>query len=224
MYLSKISIVPSAQSAAELCRLSRNGTYASHQLLWNLFAAEKQRTFLYREEQQVGGMPLYYVLSHTQPDAELTFFDIQSKEFQPKLVNGLRLAFKLRVNPTICLTDDAGKKKRHDVLMHAKHQAKLDGGCSAAEIKALQDQAALRWISDEKRLSLWGMTLDFLPEIERYTQYSSRKKNGNHVQFSSVDYQGMMTVSDPEVFWQKYGQGFGRAKAMGCGLMLIRPV
>ncbi len=224
MYLSKISIIPSAHSAAEMARLSKNGVYASHQLLWNLFTEDEKRKFLYRGEQSTGsGRPLFYVLSHSKPDLNLPLFDIQSKLFAPKLYKGQRLAFKLRANPTVCLTDEAGKKRRHDVLMHAKYQAKKTRK-AASEMSGLMDQAALNWISDEKRLSAWGVTLDVLPDIERYTQHSSQKKGGHNIRFSSVDFQGMLTVVDPQTFCHQYALGFGRAKAMGCGLMLIRPI
>jgi CRISPR system Cascade subunit CasE len=224
MYLSKISITPSAHSAAEMARLSKNGAYASHQLLWNLFTEDEKRKFLYREEQVTGSWrPLFYVLSQSKPDLNVPLFDIQTKLFAPKLSKGQRLAFKLRANPTVCLTEESGKSKRHDVLMHAKYQAKKFGK-AAPEMSVLMDQAALNWISDEKRLSAWGVTLDALPDIERYTQHSSQKKDGHTIRFSSVDFQGMLTVADPQMFCNQYALGFGRAKAMGCGLMLIRPI
>ncbi len=224
MFLSKISIVPSVHSAAEIAKLSKNGVYASHQLLWTLFSGVKKRTFLYREEQAKGsGKPLFYMLSKTKPDSNMLLFDVQSKEFSPKLKVGQRLGFKLRVNPTVCVTDETGKRRRHDVLMHAKYQAK-QVGCPPAELKELMNQAALNWIGDEKRLSAWGMTLDFLPEIDRYMQHRSQKKNGQTVCFSSVDFQGVLTIYNPQLFYKQYIQGFGRSKSMGCGLMLIRPV
>lgn len=224
MYLSRVSIVPSAHSAGEMAKLSKNGVYASHQLLWNLFPEDEKRTFLYREEQSTGnGRPIFYVLSQEKPVVNVPFFDIQSKEFSPKLRAGQRLSFKLRVNPTVCLTDKAGKKRRHDVLMHAKYQAK-GAGKSSADLRELMNQAALAWISDKKRLSTWGILLDFQPEVERYVQHRSQKKTGQAISFSSVDFQGILTVSDPQSFRRQYVHGFGRAKSMGCGLMLIRPV
>lgn len=224
MYLSKIAITPSAHSAAEMARLSKNGAYASHQLLWNLFTEDEKRMFLYREEQSTGsGRPLFYVLSQSEPDLNVPLFDIQTKLFVPKLNQGQRLAFKLRANPTVCLTDKAGKRRRHDVLMHAKYQAKKIGK-AASETSDLMEQAALSWISDENRLAAWGVTLDTLPNIERYTQHSCKKKGGHTIRFSSVDFQGMLTVTDPQTFCDQYALGFGRAKAMGCGLMLIRPI
>ena len=80
------------------------------------------------------------------------------------------------------------------------------------------------WFSNEKRLVQWGITLDVLPNVHSYTQHKSKKKNGNFIQFSSVDLEGIITVTEPEKFLQQYFKGFGRAKALGCGLMLIRAV
>lgn len=42
-------------------------------------------------------------------------------------------------------------------------------------------------------------------------------------QFSSVDYTGMLTVTDPGLFLQRLSQGYGKSRAFGCGLMLIKP-
>jgi len=222
MFLSKISLQQSSQAAKELARLGSNGAYASHQLLWQLFTNESQRNFLFREEMSQGGLPQYYVLSKTEPEANQTLFSVQTKAFQPQLQAGQRLAFKLRVNPTIFVRDESGKGKRHDVMMHAKYQAKKSGDGSSQDMQSVMDQAAHAWISDDRRLKQWGIQLDMLPEIERYTQHRSQKKSGNHLQFSSVDFQGILTITDPDVFMMQYGNGFGRAKGLGCGLMLIR--
>ena len=103
MFLSKVTLASSAQSAIELAKLSKNGVYASHQLLWRLFPNEEQRNFMYREEQGSDGRPKYFVLSNKPPEQSDTLFEINSKQFNPQLGVGTRLAFKLRVNPTICL-------------------------------------------------------------------------------------------------------------------------
>jgi CRISPR system Cascade subunit CasE len=39
-----------------------------------------------------------------------------------------------------------------------------------------------------------------------------------------LDFEGMLVVEAPELFLASVAQGFGRAKAFGCGLMLIRRV
>jgi CRISPR system Cascade subunit CasE len=223
MYLSKVSLLSSSQSAKELVKLGANGAYASHQLLWQLFTEQKERNFLYREEMTAGGLPQFFVLSETRPVINNALFNVQTKSFDPQLSAGRRLAFKLRVNPTVCLKNEEGKSKRHDVLMNAKYQFKESGSTNQDEVKLLMDEAAHQWIAHPKRLEQWGIELGALPDIECYTQHKSLKKK-HRVQFSSVDFQGVLTVSNPAVFWEQYKKGFGRAKAMGCGLMLIRPI
>lgn len=223
MYLSKISLLQSSQAAKELIKLGANGIYASHQLLWQLFSEENKRTFLFREEMTQGGLPQFFVLSTNKPLTNNALFNMQIKAFNPQLNKGVRLAYKLRVNPTVCLKNDDGKSKRHDVLMHAKHQAKHRGVVNKYQVKQLMDEAAHQWISESERLEKWGVKLDSLPDIDCYAQHKSHKKN-HKVQFSSVDFQGILTVEDPNIFVEQYSNGFGRAKSMGCGLMMIRPI
>lgn len=224
MFLSKVILATSTQSAIELAKLAQNGVYASHQLLWRLFPDEDQRNFLYREEQGVNGRPVFFVLSNKQPELIDTLFEINSKPFHPQLNVGTRLAFKLRVNPTICITNQEGKSRRHDVMMHAKKKAKDTNINNPDELKVLMQQAALNWINDETRLEQWGVSLDCSPDIESYEQHSSQKRNAQPIKFSSANFQGLLTLTDPDLFMKKYKEGFGRAKSFGCGLMLIRKV
>lgn len=224
MYLSKVTLQRTTQTAKLLLELGTKGSYASHQLLWQLFLGETERGFLFREEITSQGLPEFYVLSLNPPQGELALFNIQTKAFNPQLYDGQRLSFKLRVNPTVCVTDSEGRSRRHDVIMHAKHKSKQAGEHDQVKLKVIMDNAAHQWISNEKRLAEWGVSLDFLPEIERYTQQQCVKKAVNKISFSSVDFQGILTVQNPEVFVSRLRQGFGRSKALGCGLMLIRPI
>lgn len=222
MYLSRVTLSPSRDMAAVLLNLDQNSAYSSHQLLWQLFKAEKERQFIFRQEIAPGGLPVFFVLSRVKPDSHNSIFQVQTKAFEPRLSAGQRLAFKLRVNPTVCITDKGGRSKRHDVLMHAKRQHRHQN-LTGDDVKHYMDQAAHEWISNEKRLGSWGINLDSLPDIGAYTQHRSKKKKDQQIQFSSVDFQGVLTVADPAVFLSQYTRGFGRAKALGCGLMLIRP-
>jgi len=220
MYLSKVTMKSSPQTAQELAKLQRNGVYASHQLIWQLFTNDAERSFLYREEIGATGMPEFYVLSKTEPQANLPIFSSVTKVFEPKLDKGQRLSFKLRVNPTVCVKGEGGKQRRHDVMMQAKYNVK-DELPDAQTLKMHMEQAAINWLNNEKRLDEWGITLDFQPSIDGYTQHKVQKKR-HQIQFSSVDYQGMLTVQDPLKFINQYAKGFGRAKGMGCGLMMIK--
>ena len=49
-----------------------------------------------------------------------------------------------------------------------------------------------------------------------------REGGARPVRFPRLDFEGTLTVDDPALFLDALGQGFGRAKAFGCGLMLIR--
>ncbi|WP_226982094.1 type I-E CRISPR-associated protein Cas6/Cse3/CasE [Vibrio harveyi] len=221
MYLSKITLAPSATLAEHLLMLQRNDAYAAHQLLWQLFHGESERQFIYRQEFQSNGLPIFWVLSLVAPEATHPQWLVQTKPFMPKLQKGQRLVFKLRANPT---TWNNTTKKRHDVMMHAKYQAK-ERGIDNVQLAHHMQQAAQQWLCAPHRLMQWGISLETAPDIESYTQHHSVKKSAkNPIRFSSVDYQGILTIQEPEVFLAQYARGFGRSKSLGCGLMLIRGV
>jgi CRISPR system Cascade subunit CasE len=223
MFLSKVTIEHTPQARSEFLKVSGNGSYSAHQLIWRLFSDNQSRDFLFREEMSSAGEVEYYVLSAIEPDNLDQLFRIQSKAFTPNLRNDQRLAFKLRVNPTISIVE-GGKQRRHDVLMHAKRQARENDVNDSQAIQLAMEQAAQAWICNEKRLDTWGIQLDVAPSVERYTQHKSKKRSGDNISFSSVDFDGILTIKNVDKFLSQYQKGFGRAKSMGCGLMLIRPI
>lgn len=125
MYFSRIRIHRDFFQSARQGQVSINDSYSVHQLLWKLFADEKTRNFIYREEiarEQLGsqagvrGEPVYYLVSSTRPISDNTFFDVQSKEYQPKLQAGDTLQFDLRTNPVVTRNG-----RKHDIAMNAQH-------------------------------------------------------------------------------------------------------
>ena len=120
----------------------------------------------------------------------------------------------LRANPTIC---KAGK--RHDLLMEAKRQVR--GQAEGSDVWLHQQQAALDWLAAQGERS--GFTL-LDTSVDAYRQQQLWRENSRQlIQFSSVDYTGMLTVTDPGLFLQRLSQGYGKSRAFGCGLMLIKP-
>ncbi|WP_196161091.1 type I-E CRISPR-associated protein Cas6/Cse3/CasE [Reinekea sp. G2M2-21] len=225
MYLTKATMRQSVQAAKEFLSIQSNGPYASHQLIWTLFeSTQEDRSFLFREETTASGQAEFYILSDSKPLQDSPILAVQSKPFSPYLEAGMRLAFRLRVNPTVTTKNEDGKQKRHDVMMHAKHIAKESGEQDPQAIKDAMECAAKRWICHAERLHGWGISLDVEPEVENYTQHRSKKGNSQAIRFSSVDYQGLLTVQDPERFLNQLSRGFGHAKGFGCGLMLIKKV
>src|SRR5215831_11351265 len=105
----------------------------AHRVLWLLFqdTPNAARDFLWRDE----GRGRYLILSRRPPSDPHHLFELETKEFAPRLSAGDRLVFTLRANPVIT-TKRAGVKPgrngrsrgtRVDVVMDAlKPIAKTD--------------------------------------------------------------------------------------------------
>lgn len=225
MYLSRV-IPARGFILSRLAQQAHKGdAYAQHQLLWQLFPGQDERDFLFRYEQGRHG-PCYYLLSRSQPGTELEGVQVSAKPFHPRLSSGDQLAYTLRANPTRMLKSETPGKRgtRVDVLMHAKHQVRDEPDVDMGEI---QQKAARDWLMDPKRQKSLGVEFVLDPEITEHRQHQVYKPRGNSsrpnpIQFTSVNYQGILRVVDPPRFLEQLAQGIGRAKAMGCGLMMIR--
>ncbi|MGG5960514.1 type I-E CRISPR-associated protein Cas6/Cse3/CasE [Salmonella enterica] len=212
MYLSRITLHTAQLVPSQLLHLVERGEYVMHQWLWELFPGGKERQFLYRREELQGAFR-FFVLSQERP-AESAIFDVQCRPFAPELSVGQILRFTLRANPTIC---KAGK--RHDLLMEAKRQVKTQP--DSRDIRTYQQQAALEWLSrqgEQNGFSLREASVDAYRQ-----QQIRREKSRQMIQFSSVDYAGVLVVNNPVLFLQRLVQGYGKSRAFGCGMMLIKP-
>ncbi|ECO1603778.1 type I-E CRISPR-associated protein Cas6/Cse3/CasE [Salmonella enterica subsp. enterica serovar Muenchen] len=212
MYLSRITLHTAQLVPSQLLHLVERGEYVMHQWLWKLFPGGKERQFLYRREELQGAFR-FFVLSQERP-AESAIFDVQCRPFAPELSVCQILRFTLRANPTIC---KAGK--RHDLLMEAKRQVKTQP--DSRDIWTYQQQAALEWLSrqgEQNGFSLREASVDAYRQ-----QQIRREKSRQMIQFSSVDYAGVLVVNNPVLFLQRLVQGYGKSRAFGCGMMLIKP-
>lgn len=212
MYLSRITLYTDKLSPSQLLHMVERGEYVMHQWLWALFPDEQERQFLYRREERQGEFR-FYVLSVNQPVAS-ELLRVENRPFSPALTTGQRLRFSLRANPTVCR---AGK--RHDLLMDAKYQIKdrADG----REVRRLQQQAAQAWLVRQGELN--GFTPVEVDVGAWRQQQAIRGKSRQPIQFTSVDYSGMLEINDPRLFLLRLIQGYGKSRAFGCGLMLIKP-
>ncbi|MBE9569345.1 MAG: type I-E CRISPR-associated protein Cas6/Cse3/CasE [Proteobacteria bacterium] len=315
MYFSRIRIRPEIFKSTQLAKLLSDSSYNMHRLLWDLFSNEQQRNFLYREEiahEQLGiqagvrGEPIYYVVSSTRPSLENPFFQVEAREYQPKLQKGDLLSFELRANPVVTKKVDrenpehylrersrrqvANKNKltkkrvRHDVVMDAQRtfltslcaelnlQSRLPSAPKKQEVKkallthgghtldgrlttllkndfsyaerlrqSMQLHSKIEWsikaiVDDalEKWMIRQGQRHGFLLakndnnqcklQNSAYRWHSIKSDKGKKSGFSSVDFLGNLEITDIEKFTKALFGGIGRAKAFGCGLMLVRRV
>lgn len=212
MYLSRITLHTGQLSPSQLLHLVERGEYVMHQWLWELFPGGKERQFLYRREELQGAFR-FFVLSQERP-ADSVIFDVLCRPFSPALVAGQTLRFTLRANPTVC---KAGK--RHDLLMEAKRQLNAQQG--SQDVWSYQQQAAIEWLSHQGEQH--GFSLREV-NVDAYRQQQIRReKSRQMIQFSSVDYSGLLVVSDPTTFLQRMALGYGKSRAFGCGMMMIKP-
>jgi CRISPR system Cascade subunit CasE len=190
---------------------------ASHRLVWALFAdaADRQRDFLWREEK-----PGHFMaLSARPPDDSHHLFDLDFKPFAPNLSSGDRLGFTLRANPVVARTEARGQRgKRHDVVMDLLRDVPRGERATARPEAALT--AGRAWLARQ------GEAHGFTPigdaAVDGYDSVRIPRADGKPAVFGVLDISGLLEVRDPSEFLTRLSQGFGRARAFGYGLMLIR--
>lgn len=218
LYLSRLRLSrqPSARALDAILNPTEPGLRldAHHRLLWAVFAdsADRRRDFLWREE-RAGE---FLTLSARPPSARDLFEAPDVKDFAPALGPGDRLAFALRVNAT----RDRKGVGRVDVVMDALHA--LPNGTRAPERMAIAQQEGAAWLArqgDAAGFRLIGVAVEdyFVTALPGH-----RGRRAGRPQFGILDMTGTLEVTDPPAFLARLAQGFGRAKAFGCGLMLIR--
>lgn len=225
MFFSKILLKP----GPELFRLFkdryRNNEYGIHQLLWTLFpdADGEKRDFLYRKTEH-DRLPEFYLVSSKRPVSNNALM-VQSKEYVPQLKKGDRLAFSLTANPIVARKAEGKKNSvKHDVWMDAKKRGK-DNGLSGYELTARCENAVKKWLADKG--DAYGFTVNTESVlVDGYMKHRFyKKKIQDFVTYSSVHYEGILSVNDPQRFLTRaLYQGIGSAKAFGCGLMLVKRV
>ena len=181
-----------------------------------------RRDFLWRHD----GHGRFYTLSSRPPRSSALFNPPETKVFDPVFRVGERLQFTLRANAT---KDRAavsrmekvarrGKSRRVDVVMDFLWTAPESE--KRPEIRSRTAQAAAEaWMTRQ------GAGKGFEPRVTVVDGYSTielgrRRRQG--ATFGILDLIGEIAVTNPDAFLPAMAAGFGRAKAWGCGLMLIR--
>lgn len=189
---------------------------ASHRLLWSLFAGDPDatRSFLWREDDD----GVFYVLSSQLP-GESEIFDVEIKEFAPALAAGDRLQFSLRANATRAYKlPGVRRSKRADVVMAALSSlSKIE---RSARRESVIQEAGTSWLTGQG--GKHGFTLSSSLRVDGYNKKQISHGKMPKIEISTLDFEGILEVTDVEKFMTVLASGFGRAKAFGCGLMLIR--
>ena len=228
LYLSRLTLNRAAPAATLMPLLnpsaSGQAADAHHRLIWSVFSDGKgrRRDFLWRHD----GRDRFFVLSGRRPRLSELFEAPETKVFDPELRAGDRLQFTLRANATkdraavsrMEKDDRRGKSRRVDLVMDLMRAA--PDGAKRAEIRSVMAQtAAEAWMARQ------GAAKGFAPRstvVEGYSTIELGRRRREGATFGILDLQGEIELTDPDAFLAALGIGFGRAKAWGCGLMLIR--
>lgn len=253
MFFSRVEIVEKIQNSSQLGRLLSDQTYGSHRLLRELFTNSTKFLFREEQSREQLGTrhnrPIFYVLSDARPAQSNPLFKSETKPFNPTLNTGTQLEFKLRANPLIAIKDSPNEKsKKHDVIMHgqrvwllsecerrglpiegqkreliARLKAHKDFASQKAlfdaELESVRTESGQHWLKSraEKRgfnvlaLQTTGYRWNALPEKDRRAGYSS------------LDYEGILEVTDSTLFNTVLKEGLGASRSFGCGFMMVKP-
>jgi CRISPR system Cascade subunit CasE len=207
----------------------------AHRLLWTLFAddPDRRRDFLWREERTgrgTSGRGGFLVLSEREPVDAHGLFDMDPpKAWAPVLAEGDRLAFSLRANPVVTRKNDEGRPKRHDVVMDRLRE--VAKGEHAEMRDAAVREAGRTWLDRQAGEHGFAVLVEAdgkteekrqLLRIDGYEQLRIARRGAKPARLSVLEFNGVLAVEDPDRFVARLHCGFGKAKAWGCGLMLIR--
>ena len=228
LYLSRLTLRHTPE-IAPLINVLQPAAHAErneidHRLIWSAMPEEVQREhagssanrapFLWRRDDKPGR---YYVLG-PEPSRQLNLFEVETKPFEAHLSPGDKLQFVLRVNATVDRRSGGRTTRaRHDIAMDLLHA--VPNSERAEQRHALAEKAARDWLSTRAGTS--GFSLDAL-HLDGYRAVVIRRNPNKPGRIGVFDLRGLLTVTDPAVFLARITSGFGRAKAFGCGLMLIR--
>jgi CRISPR system Cascade subunit CasE len=210
-------------------------------------AEGKNRLFLWREK----APGEYYILSRTPPRNAHDLFSLDTQEFTPNLSPGDVLRFSLRANPVVTRKNGhrEGKQKfdgkgrvrglRCDIVMDALAEYSgsegprdVDGRTMRAKLRAeATAKVARAWIEEQGCKA--GFELVKKPEDDgvflsasSYETIRIQRIQGTSyaapATFGVLDFEGLIEVTEPALFLSRLANGFGKAKAFGCALMLIR--
>ncbi|MGV6859129.1 MAG: type I-E CRISPR-associated protein Cas6/Cse3/CasE [bacterium] len=225
MFLSRVRFTP--EGIRGQCR---SGVIANpfreHQMIWDLFdnSPDQTRDFLYRREDQPGKPPFYYLLSTRQPEAGNDLVMVETKAFEPHLQAGSFLQFQLRVNAVITRkTDNNSRQRIRRDIIEAKvdeYKTRYPDPADRPPPSVIHQEAATDWM--QRQANQHGFDVSELL-VAKHSYHKVRKPGDDNLrQFASIDLFGSLAVTDVEPFTKRLMNGFGRAKAFGCGLMLIR--
>ena len=209
MYLSRIRL--SLTERATMKALADLKFF--HEALENCFPGDRPRT-MWRIDRLKSNL---YVLVLSEEKADFSPFckkfsssenDWETKDYEPllsRLKNGSIWRFRLSANPTY--------------YVKAKEPITLRGKISAHTTPEHQKE----WLIKQSQKCGFQLATDGF-DVTENKWFRFRKSGGNLVIILSVTYEGLLVITDVELFRKTLVNGIGRGKAYGMGLLTVTSV
>lgn len=201
-YLSRITLNPNDKAA----RTDMGSPYQLHATLSRL--ARRSERLLWRHEIHDGDAPAHVLIQTSAPpnwsyvkktDSYLLEAVTRENKLLRNLQAGDRLRFQLRANPTFM---DSKTKKRHPY----------------APTKGTNSE----WLANRLNNAGARTTAQEILETQNHRTHTRKHGDGyDRIKLHTVDFTGLLTITDPHAFRKLIQQGIGPAKSFGHGLMLI---
>jgi len=211
MYLSRVQIEEkNRQRVKDLNHLGAYHNWVESSFPDEFGSGERTRK-LWRID-KLQGRRYLLVLSEKQPDLDkLAYYGVAntaaSKSYNillDRLEVGMKLRFRVTLNPVISISTGKQSGKRGKVMPHVtiEHQAKY-----------LMDRSLKNGFQlNENEFSITERSMEPL-----------KKQKHHPVRLSKVSYEGLLTITDIELFKEALINGIGKKKAYGCGMMTVIP-
>jgi CRISPR system Cascade subunit CasE len=218
LYLSKLTLNPLQSQTVRLL----GDTYRLHQWILTAFPHREEggvgRVLFRSDTERRTGKVVILVQSNIEPDwshlSQPYPVEIEGpKCWKPNLVNGQQLRFRLRAN-TMKRSATTGKRI---ALLTRKEQADWlarkgqEHGFRLVPVPTGEDWLDPFGEEPEARDEIRITKLDLL----------SGHKGKEQLQHFGVDFEGVLTVTDPVLFAEALAAGIGAAKGFGFGLLSV---
>lgn len=235
MYMSRANVNTSVSPNMFYSKFG--DVYKTHKTIWSLFKNDpnKTRDFIFKQDDSTK-LPVFYIVSKQKPVVDNNLLQIESKEYNPKLVDGQRLHFSVRVNPIVSLQDKEyvdetgarrrGKHHKHDVVLAAKLKLKSQDMLSEKSNNDIVQEECVAWLARKsKKFGFEIFEDETSVDSHVHIQAYKRKNEDTHkITFGVADISGILKIIDVEKFIDMLYYGIGSEKSFGCGLMLVRQV
>lgn len=212
MYLTELTLWDDIAA-----RLMPRDAYGWHKVIWRFFPNQETRDFLYRVDESPSGLRIY-ILSSMAPVPPVALPDraVRVREIPESFLAHKRYRFQMRVNPTKRIDTDArtGQKKEKGMRVPLTQLADLTAWLARKGVQSGFSVPCLdRWPSEDCPLS-----------IVQEGRRSFRKPQLAPAHHASVQFSGILDVTDATLFRQAFEHGIGSAKSFGFGLLMLQPI